>query len=40
MLTTNISQIVSSIIDLIPFKRKDQRIRIFVFGIECPTILI
>jgi hypothetical protein len=29
MLTTNISQIVSSIIDLVPFKRKDQRIRIF-----------
>jgi len=29
MLTTNISQIVSSIIDLVPFKRKGQRIRIF-----------
>jgi len=31
MLTTNISQIVSSIIDLVPFKRKDQRLRIFKY---------
>jgi hypothetical protein len=38
MLTTNISQIVSSIIDLVPFKRKDQRIRIFkyILGIFLP----
>ena len=38
MLTTNISKIVSSIIDLVPFKRKDQRIRIFkyILGIFLP----
>jgi hypothetical protein len=38
MLTTNISQIVSSIIDPVPFKRKDQKLRIFeyILGIFLP----
>ena len=38
MLTTNISQIVSSIIDLVSFKRKDQKLRIFkyILGIFLP----
>jgi len=38
MLTTNISQIVSSIITVVPFKRKDQRLRIFkyILGIFLP----
>ena len=38
MLTTNISQLISSIITVVPFKRKDQRIRIFkyILGIFLP----
>ncbi len=35
MLTTNISQIISSIIDKVPFRRKDQRLRIseYILGV-------
>jgi len=38
MPTTNISQIVSSVIDLVPFKRKDQKLRIlkYILGIFLP----